>query len=656
MVLAAAAAAPVRGAEEPTPGASARPRLVYGGNNSSPPFEYLDGQGTPQGFNVDLTRALAKEAGRDVEIRLGVFKEIVEQLHSGQIQLVTLGYSQARLSEFDYLPEVWTLRQVVFFLRGRPAYPQRIEDMSAERVAVQERSIVHDLLLRLPKDRRPVLLPQPNHLATVRLLVEGKATAAAGNSLVLRRALEELGSPNPVEVPIQVASYRYACDKGHAAEFDWIGPALERLKASGEYSRIVERHLAASPPAPSWPTYFGYGLVVLVVGVVAYAAATAWNRSLRQQVDARTQELRASEEKFAKAFRASPDGLLLASVTDSLIIDMNDGLALMTGYSRAEMIGRSPEQLGLFVEPARWRELCARSEGAERLRNIDLQVRTKSGAILETLVSGERFRIGDRACLLGVLRDVTERRRIETLLAHQDRLKSEFVAMAAHELKTPVTVMKGYAQVLLASEDIDEAKAPMLAAIDRGADRITRVVEDLLDVTRLQIGRFELGLASVDLPEVVEQVAADMVQRSPRHRLTLNRCGPLSVRGDRERLAQVFANLVGNAIKYSPGGGEVAVSVARLDGRVEVSVRDEGVGIPADRQAGLFERFYRAHAGTRDDFGGMGVGLFISQEIVARHGGRISFSSAPGHGSTFVVHLPVDESSVRGGGAAVVNG
>lgn len=239
---------------------------------------------------------------------------------------------------------------------------------------------------------------------------------------------------------------------------------------------------------------------------------------------------------------------------------------------------------------------------------------------------------GDRRRLaVAVIRDVTPARRL-------DELRDEFLATAAHELKTPLAVVKAYAQ-LMARRDTGDPQA--LAVIQRQVDRLTRLVQHLLETTRLGLEGdarraepFDLGLLAAEAVDGVRATA-------PSHDLRLAVAGPAPVVADRDRISRVLASLLDNAVRFSPTGGAVDVAVAARDGEATVSVRDHGVGIPADRQAQVFERYYRAHAGTPHDYGGLGLGLETSREIVRRHGGRIWFESEPGAGSTFHFTLPL---------------
>jgi signal transduction histidine kinase len=181
----------------------------------------------------------------------------------------------------------------------------------------------------------------------------------------------------------------------------------------------------------------------------------------------------------------------------------------------------------------------------------------------------------------------------------------------------------------------------MLDAIVRGSGRIDNIVRELLDITRLREGRLTLASEQVDLAALLADTVANLALTTTRHRLVVTRLDPAVVRGDHQRLENVFINLLSNAIKFSPNGGDVEIAAERGPSEVVVSITDHGVGIPRSKQGDMFQQFYSAHVGTPFDYGGMGVGLYISREIVGRHGGRIWFESQEGRGSTFHVALPL---------------
>jgi PAS domain S-box-containing protein len=223
------------------------------------------------------------------------------------------------------------------------------------------------------------------------------------------------------------------------------------------------------------------------------------------------------------------------------------------------------------------------------------------------------------------------------------RVRDEFLGVAAHELRTPVTGVRGGAQLLrrrlqggrLGLEQIDAG----LAEIDAQARRLTRLVEELMDVTRLESGRLVLEPREVDLAAFVTDVLAVRRERHPDERIVLSAGGPVPLSGDDLRLEQVLVNLLDNAVKFSPPGTPVEVDVRRSGSEALLAVRDHGPGIPPEHHERVFERFYQVE--NNRHHGGMGIGLYVSREIVALHGGWITVELPADGGTRVVVRLPV---------------
>lgn len=224
------------------------------------------------------------------------------------------------------------------------------------------------------------------------------------------------------------------------------------------------------------------------------------------------------------------------------------------------------------------------------------------------------------------------------------RLRDEFLSVAAHELKTPMTTLRGYTQVLRRTLGGGQAPSASLLqrsvhAIDEQSAKLVKLTEQLLDVSRLESGKLRLSLSLVDLVELVRVIVASVQETTDRHAIGVIAPETCVVEVDSMRLEQVVANLVGNAVKYSPNGGPVEVTLREPDpSRIELSVRDWGLGIPPERRQNLFDRFYQAHG--EGHFGGLGLGLFVSRQIVELHGGTIDADFPESGGSRFVVVLP----------------
>ncbi|MGQ9681642.1 MAG: sensor histidine kinase [Anaerolineae bacterium] len=351
--------------------------------------------------------------------------------------------------------------------------------------------------------------------------------------------------------------------------------------------------------------------------------------------------------------------LLLRSTIDSLadavmivdtracIVAVNPAFERLVGLAQGEAVGRTLTDVyarvglrhpdGRPVAPEE--EATARALRGEALKGLEQVMRRPDGLDAVVSVSAAPvFQPGSHeiALAVAVVRDITEVRRLE-------RLRDEFLSTAAHELKTPVTTIKGYAQLLLQSvaEHADPRERAALAVINRQSDRLTRLVQDLLEFSRLRLSALALRREVFDLRQLAVESIEEFQVMTQRHRLVLKSHAPVTVDADRDRIGQVMANLLDNAIKFSPEGGEVQVTVEERAGEAFVAVRDFGVGISPEAQPHIFERYYRAYAGTPLDARGMGMGLYLNREMIERHGGHMGFSSALGQGSTFWFTLPL---------------
>jgi PAS domain S-box-containing protein len=256
-------------------------------------------------------------------------------------------------------------------------------------------------------------------------------------------------------------------------------------------------------------------------------------------------------------------------------------------------------------------------------------------------------RIGERIVgRVWSFRDVTGQRQAERGMQRAVELRDEFLSVASHELFTPLTslsvAVRGLRGLLGSAAQGDDKPERLLGTAQRQIARLTRLVEELLDVTRVESGRFALDVTNVDLVEVVRETIEGFAPELERDGIVSTLDAPAPVRGvwDRVRIEQVAINLMGNAIKFGLGR-PIHVRVFAGEGRAVLSVSDQGIGIALDRQAAIFERFQRAVSSRH--FGGLGLGLFITRQIVEAHGGRILLDSAPGLGATFSVELPMSE-------------
>jgi signal transduction histidine kinase len=298
----------------------------------------------------------------------------------------------------------------------------------------------------------------------------------------------------------------------------------------------------------------------------------------------------------------------------------------------------------LVIEHARGQESDAISiaVGAGVLSGLVLWRLAILVRTLDRLRSAERSARTDAETAHGLLAEQNE------LLVEADRLKDEFVALISHDLRTPLTSILGYLELTLEDEELTPSQRGYLEVVERNAQRLIRLVSDLLFVARLEAGQLELHETELDLAAVAQQSVHEAEPRAAVGGITL-RCETEPVPGvaaDRGRMFQLLDNLVTNAIKFTPSGGEVSVRVQAADGAVRLEVADTGIGIPAEEQRRLFERFYRASTAADEQIQGTGLGLYIARAIVEAHGGEITFESETGQGTAFRIEIPLEHTPV----------
>jgi signal transduction histidine kinase len=243
---------------------------------------------------------------------------------------------------------------------------------------------------------------------------------------------------------------------------------------------------------------------------------------------------------------------------------------------------------------------------------------------------------GQLVNIIANVRDVTQFRETE-------EMKSTFVSVISHELKTPVALIKGYAGTLRREDAHWDEKTvrESMAVIEEESDRLTQLIDNLLDASRLQSGQMRLDRTDVRVDKLAARIVDKFSTQTDQHSLALDfGDGFPHVPGDEERLYQVLSNLISNAIKYSPKGGRITVSGRYDENHVYVAVSDQGIGIPAGERDRIFDRFYRVENALSRRTQGAGLGLYLVKSVVEAHGGQIWVSSSPGEGSTFVFTLP----------------
>jgi two-component system phosphate regulon sensor histidine kinase PhoR len=458
-----------------------------------------------------------------------------------------------------------------------------------------------------------------------RLLYVAWRQARGGDTRVVRVAL-------PLQAVEENVAHLRRLLQGGIVVAAVFGLVMALLLSRGMLRRIQRlvafaRDLAAGEPAPyiAPERRDNLGLLEAQLGEMA------------RNVAATIGELRVERERLEAILRGMVEGVLVTDLEGRVVL-MNARARELLG-TPGDLDGRGRLLVELVRDPALAEIVRDLASGAPV---VSREVLLGADRGLALGVNAARLRSADGRAFgyVLVLHDITELRRLEVI-------RRDFVANVSHELRTPLTAIKGYAETLLgpAGDDRDTARR-FLAVIDRHSERHGRLIDDLLTLSDLELGRTPLRLAAVSVGVAVDDVLQILADRMEQLHLSAEVAPDTPpVWADGDRLRQVLINLIDNAVKYTPAGGQVTVRAAvtpegAYAGMVEIAVQDTGMGIPAADLPRLTERFFRVDKARSRELGGTGLGLAIVKHIVQAHGGRLAIASTLGHGTTIRAFFP----------------
>jgi PAS domain S-box-containing protein len=347
----------------------------------------------------------------------------------------------------------------------------------------------------------------------------------------------------------------------------------------------------------------------------------------------------AEKDRYLATLTRNMIDAVISTDKENNIVTWNKGAEKMYGWKAEEVIGKKSGFLNTDspLHPEKFKS-WQDTFGKLGFWQGEVVQQRKDGSKIQVLASVASIK-DDKGNIVGgvaVNRDITEKKELE-------RQKDEFLGIASHELKTPVTSIKAYAQVLntLFKRKGDLTSAEYLEKMDNQIDKLSNLIGDLLDVTKIQAGKIQFNEEYFDLNILINETVEEIQRTTEKHKIITELGSTKTIYGDKERIEQVLINLLSNAIKYSPKSHKIIIKTLVDTSMIIISVQDFGVGISKDKQVHLFEQFYRVSGPNQNTFPGLGLGLYISNEIVKRQGGRIWVDSERGKGSTFFFSLPI---------------
>lgn len=353
-------------------------------------------------------------------------------------------------------------------------------------------------------------------------------------------------------------------------------------------------------------------------------------RSQNAQLQQEIRDRQYAEEKFATIFRQSPNPIAIVTIPEGRFVEVNSSFLSISGYSLGEVVGCTIAQLHLGRDiNAFMRRLQTRTA----FHNLEFELLTRSQTRKNILLSVDHVELNGTSYALLIANDITDRKRLE----------NEFISLVSHELRTPLTSMMGSLDLLSSGQlgSLTEQGQQVLNIGVKNAERLIRLINDILDLERIRSGKITMNLRLCNLADLMTQATEEMqalANRSSIHLVT----EPLNVllTVDPDRIVQTLTNLLSNAIKFSQPDNQVWMQARLTISGICISVRDQGRGIPSHQLQTVFERFQQVDASDARQKGGTGLGLAICRNIVEQHGGKIWVESIVNQGSVFYIELP----------------
>jgi two-component system, OmpR family, sensor histidine kinase VicK len=349
-------------------------------------------------------------------------------------------------------------------------------------------------------------------------------------------------------------------------------------------------------------------------------------------------EAAAETNKLAAIVESSNDAIISMSL-DGFITSWNYSAYLTFGYTAEEAIGQS---VFIIIPEDRQQEevdILERLRNGERIKQFETQRKTKDKKVLEISISISSVK-DSRGIIIGsskIARDISERKQVE-------RRKNDFIGMVSHELKTPLTSVRSYVQMLLLEAKKRNSDGFIINALTRTdvqTKKMAHMIQDFLNLARLEDGKVQIQKQVFDLDDLINETAGDAQLFTSNHKIKTELSSGISVLADRDKIGQVLMNLLTNAIKYSPKGGDITISCSVQNESVEIWVTDQGIGISPADQRKLFQRFYRVEGEQMGTISGFGIGLYLVSEILRYHDTEILVESREGAGSSFHFNLKI---------------
>ncbi|MEF9935411.1 MAG: transporter substrate-binding domain-containing protein [Clostridium sp.] len=628
--------------------------ITIGGDCDYPPYEFVDKDGKYKGFNVDIMNAVAAKMGYKIDFKPMKWSEALDNLKKGKLDAVQ-GMSKITTRENQFIfSNPYTISEQVIFTKVDTSYISDISDLRGRRVGVQNGDVCMQLLTGVSDIK---IVPYKSQREAMNGLLNGELEAVIGNKVV---GLYEIQKNEHLDKVKFAGDIMYSTEYGLVAIdknkdiITLFNKGLEDIKKSGDYERIHDKWFGSviGYSVDSYKNLINGTMVIgtLITGIVI--ATLLINKSLKHKVEIRTRELEQvskvvaeDEERYRKFIEACPDAIFTHDLENKIIFINDEGRKLLGAENKSDIIGRNMSEFApnmIYVEEMVGSYFSGKTVYNKKIRKID-------GTLIDVDIRGAFVNFGGKENILSIVRDISDRKRLYEAIEY-DRIKTEFFSNMSHELRTPLNVILASLQLMeskiRSSEECEQA-ASIEGSIDNirhNGHRLLRLVNNLIDITKIDSGYISLNLSNGNIVDAVESTVDSVIEYAKVKNIDVifdTEEEEIIMAFDDDKIERIMLNLLANSVKFSKEEGEIFVNIKRVEDRVAISVRDNGIGIPEDKIPVVFERFRQVNKTLTRSFEGSGIGLSLVKSLIEMQEGEITVESVYGMGSTFTVYLPI---------------
>jgi len=615
-----------------------------------PPYSFVDEDGVKTGYDVELMKAIGAECGIGVEFDFDHWDSTLNKLESGQVDIIaSIVYSVSREKRFDFTFPLHTEYYAIF--ANTDTQIVDVNDLKDLKGGLLEGDIAVESFFR------PIGLVDNSIYASslpeaISLLHEGLcdyvvAPYPLGMQVLADKGFDDIEAKGP---PIIPSVYCLAVKQGDADLLSALNNAIQNLNRKGELDRIYKKWVKYKREDDKYHKFFYYSLIALAVLAFVIGLLLVFWYSLRKQVEKKTAEIKEAEEMYLRVFNAVGDALIIMN-TNGTIVNLNKSALGLYGQSFDQMVGMPVRQFVSVENRPVFDEMLESIKNGISYDNELAKIQA-DGQELFLHIKAIAVTIHQQQRILAVMQDFTAEKKSITQLEYAkseaesaNKMKSTFLATISHEIRTPLFGVMGFSD-LLSKTDLSDKQLEYLSKISRSSTILLNLVNDILDLTKIEARKLSLSLKPFVLDELIQKVyeleLVKATKKSLRLDISLATDLPKQLVGDDLRISQILLNLLNNAVKFTQEGS-VLLSVEKFEAddsqpntvALKFCVKDSGIGIPADKLNHLFSPFEQLDSETNRKYGGSGLGLAISKQLADLMHGQITVDSEQGEGSCF---------------------